>query len=43
MCEPLMIVNGPAVKALGINSGHNAFGPGSQANATIGRAIRLIV
>jgi len=40
-CAPLMIVNGPIVKELGINSGHNAFGPGVQANATIGRAIRL--
>lgn len=38
---PLMIFNGPVVKALGINCGHNAFGPGAQANATIGRAIRL--
>jgi hypothetical protein len=28
-------------RQLGINSGHNAFGPGVQANATIGRAIRL--
>jgi hypothetical protein len=38
---PLLIVNGPIAKELGINSGHNAFGPGVQANATIGRAIRL--
>ena len=38
---PLVIVNGPAAKELGINGGHNAFGPGVQANATIGRAIRL--
>jgi len=28
-------------KELDINSGHNAFGPGWQSNATIGRAIRL--
>jgi hypothetical protein len=41
LCAPLVIVNGPAAKELGINSGHNAFGPGCQANATIGRAIRL--
>ncbi len=40
-CAPLMIVNGPVAKELGINSGHNAFGPGSHSNATIGRAIRL--
>jgi hypothetical protein len=38
---PLVIVNGPVAKELEINSGHNAFGPGFQANATIGRAIRL--
>ena len=40
-CAPLMIVNGPATRELGINCGHNAFGPGTQSNATIGRAIRL--
>ena len=41
LCAPLVIVNGPVAKELDINSGHNAFGPGHQANATIGRAIRL--
>jgi hypothetical protein len=41
MCAPLVIVNGPIVQELDINAGHNAFGPGWQANATIGRAIRL--
>jgi hypothetical protein len=40
-CAPLMIVNGPVALELGINSGHNAFGPGTHSNATIGRAIRL--
>jgi hypothetical protein len=40
-CAPLVIVNGPVAKELDINSGHNAFGPGWQANATIGRAVRL--
>lgn len=38
---PLLIVNGPIGTELGINSGHNALGPGVQANATIGRAIRF--
>jgi hypothetical protein len=38
---PLVIVNGPIARELGINGGHNAFGPGVQANASIGRAIRL--
>ena len=41
LCAPLVIVNGPVGRELGINSGHNAFGPGTQSNATIGRAIRL--
>jgi hypothetical protein len=41
LCAPLVIVNGPVAVELGINSGHNAFGPGTQSNATIGRAIRL--
>ncbi len=39
----LLIVNGPIVKELGINSGANLFGPGWRANATIGRALRLIL
>jgi len=41
LCAPLVIVNGPVVQELDINYGHNAFGPGWPANATIGRAIRL--
>ncbi|MBX9810516.1 MAG: hypothetical protein K2Y16_02725 [Burkholderiales bacterium] len=41
LCAPLIIVNGPVARELGINSGHNAFGPGEQSNATIGRAVRL--
>jgi len=40
-CAPLAIVNGPIGRELAINCGHNAFGPGWQSNATIGRAIRL--
>lgn len=39
----LLIVNGPITKELGINSGANLFGPGCRANATIGRALRLIL
>jgi hypothetical protein len=38
---PLLIVNGPIVQTLDLNSGHNVFGQGWRANATIGRAIRL--
>lgn len=41
LCAPLVIVNGPVAKELNVNGGHNAFGPGHRANATIGRAIRL--
>jgi hypothetical protein len=40
-CAPLVIVNGPIARELEINASHNAFGPGVQSNATIGRAIRL--
>jgi hypothetical protein len=37
----VLIVNGPIARRLGINSGNNAFGQGTRANATIGRAVRL--
>jgi hypothetical protein len=40
-CTPLIIVNGPIARELRINAGHNAFGTGWQANAAIGRALRL--
>jgi len=40
---PLIIVNGPIVKRLGINYGNGVFGPGWRPNATIGRAMRLIL
>lgn len=43
ICAPLVIVNGPVAKELNMNCGHNAFGPGNHANATIGRAVRLIL
>jgi hypothetical protein len=39
----LTIVNGPIARTLGINSRNNVFGPGQRANATIGRAIRLVL
>jgi hypothetical protein len=38
-----VIVNGPMVGRLGINAADNAFGPGFRANATIGRAVRLLM
>src|SRR5215475_7063227 len=39
----VLIVNGPLAKRLGVNSGNNAFGQGTRANATIGRAVRLVM
>ena len=39
---PMLIVNGPIRKALEINDGFNLFGQGYRANATIGRALRLV-
>ena len=38
-----MLVNGPIARELDINSGDNLFGPGWRANATIGRAVRLVM
>jgi hypothetical protein len=39
----VILVNGPITRTLGINAAGNAFGPGNRANATIGRALRLIL
>ena len=39
---PMLIVNGPIRRQLEINDGFNLFGQGYRANATIGRALRLI-
>lgn len=41
--SPLIIVNGPAVERLGLNAAGNVFGQGCRANATIGRALQLIL
>ncbi|MEJ2730139.1 MAG: hypothetical protein P8185_16825 [Deltaproteobacteria bacterium] len=38
-----IIVNGPVAGRLGINAKDNAFGPGFRPNATIGRALRLLM
>ena len=40
---PVMIVNGPVVQQVGLNNGINALGQGSRANATIGRALQLLI
>lgn len=43
MSGPVVIVNGPIAGRIGMNSGGNAFGQGNRANATIGRALQLVV
>lgn len=40
---PLMIVSGPYAQKICINGGNGCFGPSFRANATIGRAIRLMM
>jgi len=40
---PLMIVNGPHAQEIGLHGGNGCFGPCFRANATIGRAIRLMM
>ncbi|MEM9202612.1 MAG: hypothetical protein AAGC53_13180 [Actinomycetota bacterium] len=40
---PLLIVHGQAAVDGGFNAGMGAFGPGNRANATVGRALRLIL
>jgi hypothetical protein len=40
---PMIIITGPAANKLQINHGSNALGRGWQANATIGRALNLII
>jgi len=40
---PFLLVNGPVRKTLDINFGTGCLGPGWRANATVGRAIRLIM
>ena len=39
---PLVIVNGPVRRALDVNCAASVFGAGFRANATIGRAVRLV-
>jgi hypothetical protein len=40
---PLLIVNGPIVRELDLNARGTVFGQGCRANATIGRALQLIL
>jgi hypothetical protein len=40
---PLIVVNGPIRASIGLNASFGVFGPGHRANATIGRALRLLM
>ncbi len=40
---PFILVNGPYAAEIGLHGGTGCFGPGFRANATIGRALRLIM
>lgn len=40
---PFIVVNGPIRQAIGMNATHNVLGNGARANATIGRAVRLVL
>jgi hypothetical protein len=42
-CGPMVLVNGPIAAHLGLHGGTGALGPGWRANATIGRAVRLVL
>ena len=40
---PVVIISGDIRDEIGMNASVNVFGPGNRANATIGRAIRLVI
>src|SRR5207302_6549209 len=40
---PVVVVNGPVAKRIGMNSGVNVLGQGNRANSSIGRALQLVV
>jgi hypothetical protein len=40
---PFVLVNGPYAREIGLHGGVGCFGPGFRANATIGRALRLMM
>jgi hypothetical protein len=40
---PVIIVNGPIRRRIGMESGVNVLGQGNRANATIGRALQLVI
>ena len=40
---PVVVVNGPIRREIGMNARGNALGQGNRANATIGRALQLVI
>ena len=42
-CAVMMLISGPIIDELGLNFRHGSFGPGFRANASIGRAMRLVL
>lgn len=40
---PFVLANGPHARDIGLSGGMGCFGPGHRANATIGRALRLMM
>jgi hypothetical protein len=40
---PVLVVNGPVRRQIGMNAKGNVLGQGNRANATIGRAVQLII
>lgn len=42
-CAPLIIVSGPIAKEIGLASGAGSLGPGFEANASIGRALNMVL
>jgi hypothetical protein len=40
---PVVVVNGPIRRQIGMNARGNALGQGNRANATIGRAVQLVI
>jgi hypothetical protein len=40
---PVVVVNGPIRRRIGMNAGINVFGQGNRANSSIGRALQLVI
>jgi hypothetical protein len=43
LVAPMILVHGEIVERAGFHAGVGAFGPGNRANATVGRAVRLLM